>query len=154
MHHDSFCCERPEFNNSIPFPTRRMGLEYISKTYSNVGFLPETCPEKCRPKDHPEWTRCWNWYTWKSFLVDPIKFIFNPFFNLSFNMENKPLPVGVLFNNCVNGLGNFIVHKFRFCCFVFQQNWQAHLHLYCTVTDQMFWTFFQSSFLKWVTKYK
>ena len=59
------------------WPTRRMGLEYISKTYSNVGFLPETCPEKCRPKDHHEWTRCYNWYSWKSFLVDPIKFIFS-----------------------------------------------------------------------------
>ena len=58
MHHDSFCCEGHGFNNSIPFPARRLDSEYISQTVSGSAPLPETCPEKCRPKDHPEWTRC------------------------------------------------------------------------------------------------
>jgi len=57
MHHDSYCCK--EFINSIPFPTRRIGAEYVAQYASGESApLPETCPEECRPKDHPEWTRC------------------------------------------------------------------------------------------------
>ena len=35
-----------------------LSAEYISQTVSGSALLPETCPENCRPKDHPEWTRC------------------------------------------------------------------------------------------------
>ena len=55
MHHDSFCCNEYK---SIAFPTQRLGAEYIAETVFYSAPLPETCPEKCRPKIHPDWTRC------------------------------------------------------------------------------------------------
>ena len=57
MHHDSFCCG--QYSNSIPFPVRRLNAEYVAAIhYHGSPALPETCPEKCRPKDHPDWIRC------------------------------------------------------------------------------------------------
>ena len=57
MHHDSFCCG--QFGTSIPFPTRRLDAEYVGQIVDGLPYpLPETCPEKCRPKDHINWTRC------------------------------------------------------------------------------------------------
>ena len=56
MHHDSFCCG--QYSNSIPFPARRLDAEYVALTLSGSAPLPETCPEKCRPKRHPDWIRC------------------------------------------------------------------------------------------------
>ena len=56
MHHDSFCCD--QYSNSIPFPVRRLDDEYVAQVVAGSASLPETCPKKCRPKDHPEWIRC------------------------------------------------------------------------------------------------
>ena len=62
MHHDSFCCEK--YNTSIPFPTRRLDAEFAGQIVDDLTSLEYNhklavdCPEKCRPNDHPDWTRC------------------------------------------------------------------------------------------------
>lgn len=62
LHHDSFCCGN--FGaSSIPFPTRRLNAEYVGQIVDGLSYpLPETCPEKCRPRDRLNWTRCWCQY--------------------------------------------------------------------------------------------
>ncbi|CAF1129092.1 unnamed protein product [Brachionus calyciflorus] len=55
--HDSFFCG--SYPNSRPFPTRRKGDCYVG----SIGFCNEskgfyTCPDQCRPKDHPDWISC------------------------------------------------------------------------------------------------
>ena len=57
--HDSYCCER--FKGTTAFPSQRQGTEYVGKVVHQelVGHpIPESCPEKCRPPNHPEWTNC------------------------------------------------------------------------------------------------
>ncbi|XP_066971947.1 uncharacterized protein [Macrobrachium rosenbergii] len=57
--HDSYTCG--SFHGSKPFPTQRFGDNFVGQT-SPVTFFPKhrlmPCPEKCRPKNHPDWLYC------------------------------------------------------------------------------------------------
>jgi hypothetical protein len=58
--HDSYLCKW--FPGSRPWPSRRVGNCFVGSpsdcniNESNSKYL--TCPKKCRPKSHPEWTTC------------------------------------------------------------------------------------------------
>ncbi|XP_066971836.1 uncharacterized protein [Macrobrachium rosenbergii] len=57
--HDSYTCGM--FRGSKPFPTRRFGDTFVGQK-SLVKFFRrrylKPCPEKCRPKNHPDWLHC------------------------------------------------------------------------------------------------
>lgn len=61
--HDSYTCHK--FSKTVAFPTRReegvgnfIGsvISYNSSISLDEGGI---CPEKCRPKTHPDWIYCW-----------------------------------------------------------------------------------------------
>ena len=64
IEHDSFTCHL--YKNSQPWPTKRTGNCFVgcvtdcvcnSKTHDNKTFT-DTCPRKCRPKNHKNWIYC------------------------------------------------------------------------------------------------
>ena len=62
MAHDSYLCK--SYPNTRPFPTQRLPggtpANYVGSIHSQneTGSIYEECPEKCRPKNHPEWKLC------------------------------------------------------------------------------------------------
>ena len=57
--HDSYCCQ--QFPSTSAFPTQRQGSSYVAKVVHQElvqHTLPDVCPEKCRPKQHPDWIYC------------------------------------------------------------------------------------------------
>lgn len=58
LSHDSYTCQK--FPRTQAFPTQRI-LEknnFVAAVISANDVLLEECPEKCRPKNHPDWKYC------------------------------------------------------------------------------------------------
>lgn len=59
LQHDSYQCQR--FAKSHAWPSQRAENEpnnYVGAPVALNGLLNQSCPIKCRPKQHPEWTLC------------------------------------------------------------------------------------------------
>ena len=59
LSHDAYTCL--QFSRTSPFPTRRIEGEKYNFVASVIGsndVMRQECPEKCRPKDHKDWTLC------------------------------------------------------------------------------------------------
>lgn len=56
--HDSYTCKK--FSYTHPFPTQRLpGVgNYVGSIVSLNASVKDTCPEKCRPQEHKDWTFC------------------------------------------------------------------------------------------------
>ncbi|XP_069945653.1 uncharacterized protein [Cherax quadricarinatus] len=59
--HDSYYCGDYE-NDTVPWPTQRVdgrfaGFRRYKKKFENEK-IPEECPKRCRPPEHPEWHYC------------------------------------------------------------------------------------------------
>lgn len=56
--HDSYHCQR--FGKSRPWPSQRLkgANNYVGAPVALNSTLNETCPEKCRPREHGEWRYC------------------------------------------------------------------------------------------------
>ncbi|XP_027224741.2 uncharacterized protein [Penaeus vannamei] len=62
LNHDSYTCLHPSHINATPFPTKREDNKYcgwgISKGTARRKLSKKSCPIACRPKEHPDWTKC------------------------------------------------------------------------------------------------
>ena len=62
LSHDAYTCRK--FSNTSPFPTKRQAgvgnfIGSVISLNSSIGMDDNgICPEKCRPKDHKDWTHC------------------------------------------------------------------------------------------------
>ena len=62
LSHDAYTCRK--FSNTSPFPTKRLAgvgnfIGSVISLNSSIGMDDNgICPEKCRPKDHKDWTHC------------------------------------------------------------------------------------------------
>ena len=59
MCHDSYTCKK--FSKTFPFPTRRKeGVigNYVGSVVLLNATIDSDCPEKCRPSNHKDWTKC------------------------------------------------------------------------------------------------
>jgi len=55
MQQDAYLCDK--YPGSIRFPTKREGTYFVG-CYRPCHDKINVCPEKCRPKNHQNWTRC------------------------------------------------------------------------------------------------
>jgi hypothetical protein len=58
MSHDAYLCAN--YPDTRPFPTERKNEpnNFVASVVNQGNVLWEECPERCRPKDHPEWLHC------------------------------------------------------------------------------------------------
>ena len=58
LSHDSYTCHK--FSKTSPFPTKRKeGVgNYVGSVVALNASIGSECPEKCRPKNHPDWKLC------------------------------------------------------------------------------------------------
>lgn len=65
LDHASYPCQHPELGPTAPLPTRRVGREYCGLSAFNpnlsLPILQTDCPVECRPKEHLDWIKCWDW---------------------------------------------------------------------------------------------
>jgi len=58
MQHDSYFCKR--YSGTRAFPTRRKNEtnNFVATVVAENMYIWEKCPEKCRPREHPDWEYC------------------------------------------------------------------------------------------------
>ena len=57
--HDAYTCIN--FPRTRPFPTQRefnVPNNFVASVVEAQDVMREKCPEKCRPKNHPDWEYC------------------------------------------------------------------------------------------------
>ncbi len=59
MQHDSYTCHLFG-GRASPWPTRREGGvgNFVGAPFALAASVKELCPERCRPREHKEWTKC------------------------------------------------------------------------------------------------
>ena len=62
MQHDSYFCKK--YSGTRAFPVRRKNEtnNFVASVVAQKQYIWKKCPEKCRPRDHPDWEYCWNWH--------------------------------------------------------------------------------------------
>ena len=58
MQHDSYFCKK--YSGTRAFPVRRKNEtnNFVASVVAQKQYIWKKCPEKCRPRDHPDWEYC------------------------------------------------------------------------------------------------
>ena len=58
MQHDSYFCRKYSGTRAFPVKRKNETNNFVAAVVAEKQYIWKKCPEKCRPRDHPDWEYC------------------------------------------------------------------------------------------------